>query len=71
MMGQKLVLLTLNYREVLTTSLIIIFVEYVSNYMSLLTLYLTEHLAGVDDLFLLKQQSRYEHHEALYEPVFH
>ena len=39
--------------------------------MSLLTLYLTEHLAGVDDLFLLKQQSRYEHHEALYEPVFH
>ena len=38
--------------------------------MSLLTLYLTEHPAGFDDLFLLKQQSGYEHHQALSEPVF-
>ena len=38
--------------------------------MSLLSLYLTEHPAGFDDLFLLKQQSGYEHHQALSEPVF-
>ena len=32
---------------------------------SLLTLYLTLHPASLDDLFLLKQQSGYDHHHAL------